>query len=81
MKLWYRAKIGHYKTINKIGKTINPIVETVNLSTSTHSTMDHKHITNVMQKGEENDLTDSGNLAELLQHRIEGEDKNLENYL
>ena len=59
-------RLGHYKNIKKIGKTINLILETVKLCTSKHSTRDYKHSTNVIQKWEENDLTNSGNLAELL---------------
>ena len=71
----------HYKNIKKIGKTINPILETVKLCTSKDSTRDYKHSANVIQKWDENDLTNSGNLAELLQHRTEEEDKYLENCL
>ena len=71
----------HYKNIKKIGKTINPILETVKLCTSKHSTRDYKYSANVIQKWDENDLTNSGNLAELLQHRTEEEDKYLENCL
>ena len=56
----------HYKNIKKIGKTINPILETVQLCTSKHSTRDYKHSANVIQRWEENDLTNSGNFAELL---------------
>ena len=58
--------LGHYKNIKKIGKTINPILETVKLRTSKHSTRDYKHSANVIQKWEQNDLTNSGNLSKLL---------------
>ena len=57
--------LGH-KNIKKIWKTINLILETVQLCTSKHSTIDYKHSANVIQRWDENDLTNSGNFAELL---------------
>ena len=73
--------LGHYKNIKKIRKTINPIVQTVQLCTSKHSTERSKDSRNTIQKWEESNLTNSGNLAEFISHRTEWEDKNLENYL
>ena len=75
MKLWYRTKRGlnkqsvSFRTLKKYQenwKTINPILETVKLCTSKHSTRDYKHSANVIQKWEQNDLTNSGNLSKLL---------------
>ena len=82
MKLQYRGKevlinqvfdSAHKERIEIIRKTITPIVDTVKQCVSKYSTK--RSLGN-----RTSDLTNSGNPVELLQHRVDGVYKNLENY-
>ena len=91
MKPWYRAKRGPnkkkyfisdiIKISRKSEKLSIPFQKLFNCVRQNIQLRDHKDSTSTIHKWEESNPTNSGNLAEFIQHRIEREDKNLENYL
>ena len=67
----------HEENIKKTRETITPIVDTKTLCVSNCSQGQHRKSTT----SRKSILTDSGNLLELRQHRVEGGDRNIENQL
>ena len=90
IKLWYRCKeiltnqvfdSTHKENIKKTRETITPIADTKKLCVSKYSIERSQRHHKKSSRSRKSGLTNSGNLVELLQHRVEGGTKNLKNQL